>query len=156
MSSPDPHLDLLVFRAGETRFGLDAEQIAEVLSLEDLEVVPGGPNGPPHLCRAGVEIPLVDLASMKWGQALAHQREAKLVLPKEAPPPAAFVIGDPEEMLRVETGAVEALPPMIRSMVRGSGIWAAARSGDGLVILIDLAEAAEAVVSRRESAAAAS
>lgn len=156
MTPRDLAMDLLVFRSGATRFGLDAAQIAEVLSLQDQEVVGDPAAGTGRVYREGVEIRVVELAAEPGGGRPSRRRDAKLVLPKAAEPTAGFAIGDPEEMLRVEARQIEALPPMIRSMVEGSGMWAAAKCEGGLVILIDLVEAGEAALRRRGPAADAS
>jgi len=148
MVRPDLALELLIFRAGETRFGLDAAQIAEVVSLDEVEIARDGGDGGPRVRRGGAEVPVVGLGSMEWERARAQSRSAKLVLPKSTPPAAGFVIGDPDEMVRVEADRIEPLPPLIRDMVRGSGMWAAARCEGGLVILIDLAEAAQGAFRR--------
>ena len=156
MTRSESALDLLIFRAGEARFGLDAAQIAAVLRPEDLEVVEGNEAGETQVRHGGATFPVVGLAAMAWDAELARSQAAKVVLPKGTPPPVGFIIGDPEEMARVEVGSIEALPPLIRAMVQGSGMWAAARHEDGLVILIDLAEVAEAALKRRGSPAGAS
>lgn len=148
MTLNDLAVDLLVFRSGGTRFGLDAAQIAEVLRLQELEVVGDGASGARCVCGGGVEIPVVELVSPASNGELTRRQDAKLVLPRAAQPAVGFVIGDPEEMVRVEAEEIEALPPLIRSMVKGSGMWAAARCEGGLVIVIDLVEAAEAMVRR--------
>ena len=151
MAPPDLGMDLLVFRSGATRFGLDAAQIAEVLSVQELEETDGA-GGDHCVSRGGVEIPVVELeplasgGSPANGGSVAGRRDAKVVLPKAAQPMVGFVIGDPEEMTRVEVEQIEPLPPLVRSMVKGSGIWAAAKCEGGLVILIDLVEATAAAV----------
>ena len=63
MTLNDLAVDLLVFRSGGTRFGLDAAQIAEVLRLQELEVVGDGASGARCVCGGGVEIPVVELVS---------------------------------------------------------------------------------------------
>ena len=148
MTLNDLAVDLLVFRSGGTRFGLDAAQIAEVLRLQELEVVGDGASGARCVCGGGVEIPVVELVSPASNGELTRRQDAKLVLPRAAQPAVGFVIGDPEEMVRVKAEEIEALPPLIRSMVKGSGMWAAARCEGGLVIVIDLVEAAEAMIRR--------
>lgn len=156
MTRSEAALDLLIFRAGEARFGLDAAQIAAVLSPEGLEVLEGNRAGETQVRHGGVVFPVVGLAAMAWDEGLARSQAAKVVLTKGTPTAVGFIIGDPEEMARVEVGSIEALPPLVRTMVQGSGMWAVARHEDGLVILIDLAEAAEAAIRRRGSPAAAS
>ena len=148
MAPPELAMDLLVFRSGATRFGLDAAQIAEVLSVQELETPASAAGAAGQcVCRDGVEIPVVELESASAG-SMAERAAAKVVLPKAARPAVGFVIGDPEEMARVEVDQIEVLPPLVRSMVEGSGMWAAAKCADGLVILIDLVEATEAALSR--------
>ena len=72
-----------------------------------------------------------------WRMALSY---APGQVPKVTP---ALSLSLPEEVDQIEV-----LPPLVRSMVEGSGMWAAAKCADGLVILIDLVEATEAALSR--------
>jgi chemotaxis signal transduction protein len=146
MPPADLALDLLVFRTGEARFGLDAEQIARVVDLPGLEATGDGGDGPVRVLVGRDELPLVALGSPGDDEAQLREPATKLVVPKGTPPPVAFAIGDLEEMVRVEADQIGRLPPLVRSMVEGSGMWAAARCETGLVILIDLDEAAEAAV----------
>ena len=58
-----------------------------------------------------------------------------------------FVIGEPEDIVQVDVEDIELLPPLIRPMVKGRGIWGVAIRKGELVILIDLAEAAARMVA---------
>ena len=138
-------LDLLIFRAQDSRFGLDAAQIGEILQPADLQLWRENSGGVYRACREGVEIPVVEMAAVIGMAEPVPLEDAKLVLPRSAGSGVGFLIGQPEEMVRVEAEEIELLPALIRSMVKGSGMWGITSREEGAVILIDLEEAAEGI-----------
>ena len=138
-------LDLLIFRAQDSRFGLDAAQIGEILQPADLQLWRENSGGVYRACREGVEIPVVEMAAVIGMAEPVPLEDAKLVLPRFAGPGVGFLIGEPEEIARIEAADIDLLPALIRPMVKGSGMWGIAHSQAGAVILIDLVEAAEEI-----------
>jgi chemotaxis signal transduction protein len=138
-------LDLLIFRVKGNRFGLDAAQIGEILELSELQLHRENSTDVYRAIRDGVEIPVVEIAAVIGMAESVPLEETKLVLPRSAGSDVAFLIGEPEEMVRVETADIELLPALIRPMVKGRGVWGIAAREEGAVLLIDLAEAAESI-----------
>ena len=135
-------LDLLIFRAGGNRFGLDAAQIREILRLSEWQLHRGNIAGMHHAFREEVEISVVEMAAVIGMAEPMPLEDAKLVLSRSAGPGVGFVIGEPEEMARIEAEDIELLPTLIRPMVKGRGMWGIVDRKEGAVILIDLVEAA--------------
>ena len=140
-------LDLLVFRAGDNRFGLDAAQIGEVVRLQELELQTGDSGPARGVYRDGREILVVEMTAVVGVTGSIPRGSAKVVLHASGGTEIGFVVGEPEEMARVDVEGIEPLPPLLRPMVRGSGMWGLARLDGGLVILIDLAEAATGIAA---------
>ena len=138
-------IDLLIFRVKGSRFGLDVAQIGEILRLQELELHRESAGGICFIRREGTEIPVVEMTALIGMEESVPDENAKLVLPRSAASEVGFLIGEPEEIVQVEARDIELLPPLIRPMVRGSGMWGMAKREEGLVILIDLVEAAEGI-----------
>lgn len=148
MASNDLSMDLLVFRVGDHRFGLDAAQMGEVVRLQEVEQRTDDSGAVRGVYREGREIPVAEVTAVIGLTGSIAPESAKVVLPKPGEADIGFVIGEPEEMARVEVGGIESLPALLMPMVRGSGMWGVTRLDEGVVILIDLAEAGESVVAR--------
>lgn len=147
MASQTVAMDLLVYNEGGLRFGLDAAQIVEMLRLQDVELRREGSGGFCSVVRVGTEIPVADMAAVLGMERSAQEERAKLVLCNAAGSLVGFVIGQPEDIAPVDVEDIELLPPLIRPMVKGRGIWGVAKREGELVILIDLAEAAGRLVA---------
>ena len=146
MGNHNAAIDLLVFRVKGSRFGLDVAQIGEILRVQELELRRESAGGICGVRREETEIPVVEMAAVIGMEESTPAENAKLVLPRLAASDVGFLIGEPEEIVQVEAGDIELLPPLIRPMVRGSGMWGMAKREEELVILIDLVEAAEGIV----------
>jgi chemotaxis signal transduction protein len=138
---------LLVFNERGLRFGLDAAQIVEMLRLQDVEQRRQGSGGVCSVVRVGTEIPVADMAAVLGLERSGQEERAKLVLCNAEGSLVGFVIGEPEDIVQVDAEDIELLPPLIRPMVKGRGIWGVAVRKGELVILIDLAEAAACMVA---------
>ena len=92
-----------------------------------------------------IGIPVVEITGAIGVEGAVRRENAKLVIPKTVESEVGFFIGEPEEILQVRVEEIELLPPLIRLMVRGSGMWGIVKSEDGPVILVDLAEIARSV-----------
>ena len=145
MAQASAVLDLLVYREGDSRFGVDAAQISGILDPRELELHREGGHGAYTMARDGMEIPVVDMG-VALGTAEAMTRgDARLVLLRSAESGVGFLIGPVEEVVQVDAGDIDLFPPIMRPMIKGSGMWGVARNQGSSVILIDLVEAAEGI-----------
>ena len=146
MADHNAAMDLLVFREKDSRFGLDAAQIGEILRPQELELHRDSSGDIYSVYREGAEIPAVGIAAVIGMEGPVSYENAKFVVPKAVESGVGFFIGEPEEIMQVTVEEIELLPPLIRPMVRGSGMWGMVRSEGEFVIIIDLLEAAEGIV----------
>jgi len=138
-------LDLLIFRVQDSRFGLDAAQIGEILEPSELQLHRDSSSDAYRAIREGVEIPVIEITTVVGMTESVPLAEAKLLLPRFAETNVAFLIGEPEEMAQVEVADIELLPTLIRPMVKGRGVWGIAAREAGAVLLVDLVEVAEGI-----------
>lgn len=147
MADHNASMDLLVFREKDGKFGLDATQIEEILRPQELKLHRRSSGDIYSVYREGIEIPAVGMAAVIGMEEPASYENAKFVVPKAVESGVGFLIGEPEEIIQVKVEEIELLPPLIRPMVRGSGMWGIVRSKGKFVIIIDLLEAAEGIVT---------
>ena len=138
-------LDLLVYRDGDSRFGVDAAQINSILDPRELDLRREAGHGTFTMAREGMQIPVVDMAAaFGMGEAMARE-DARLVLLRSAESGVGFLIGPVEEVVQVDADDIDLFPPLLRPMLEGSGMWGVARSQGSSVILSALLEAAEGI-----------
>ncbi len=140
MPDQDASMNLLIFSANEKRFGLDTEQIAEIIELRDEE----GPNeissGSHHISYKGEEVPVVVLAEKIGMKGPFTHTAPKIVLARTDGAQMGFLIGNLEEVVSVTADDIELLPELVERTGAGAGVWGIVKREDRLIVLIDLTE----------------
>lgn len=113
-------LDLILFRVGGVRYGADAGEVGAAMAL-------GG--AAPEGLRWFHE-------SMAYpGGPVDYRRPMVLALRGDT---AQVVVDDLEDIVRIPIAELLPFPSLIEPAVRGKGLWAIARRGRELILLVDL------------------
>lgn len=147
MADSGTAMDLLVFWEGDARFGLDAAQVKGILDPQKMGVKEADGRGSYTVASEGTEIQVVAMGAVLGLDGAAGPEGARLILPRSTASGVGFLIGRVEEIVQVEADDIDLFPPLVRPMVKGSGMWGVARSQGESVILIDLVEAAERIAN---------
>lgn len=129
-------LELLLFTLGGVAIGVDTEQVAGIITLEQAE-------------ERGME-PAPLHRMMPFGGRPVTYREPRALLTK-GDPPRAVVIEAPEDILATGIDAVHPLPETLAACSAATGIWGATVRKDGIVLLVDLDKLDKALTRRGES-----
>ena len=142
---PDQHvsMNLLIFSLNGSRYGLDAEQIVEMVEHQDEEKLDRASSGSHGVLRRGEEIPVVELAERIGLKGPVTYTAPKIVLPRADEMRMGFLIEDPQEMAPIAVEDIYLLPDLVKRLGAGAGIWGVARRADHLIILVDLMEAGD-------------
>lgn len=113
---------LMLFNIGESRFGIDAQELLEVLPAVPLQQVHGMPSGIVGLLSwRSTLVPVIDLDLLTLGQPCPAQLSTRILVVRYRPGPPGARIGlrvqraddtatvDPADFL--DTGLTPATPP---------------------------------------------
>jgi purine-binding chemotaxis protein CheW len=132
-----PPRQLVLFRVGDTHYGLDIESVDEILPVLPITETPGAPVGVLGIVdvRKNV-VPVYDL-HVKFGVPAPNSNpEARLILVDVAGDPVALLVDAVEEVLNVQRDDFHGLTTPGSSSEVGyvSGV---VRNGDRLILWID-------------------
>lgn len=113
-------LDLILFRVGGVRYGTDAGEVVAAMALGGV-----APEG------------------LRWfhesmaypGEPVDYRLPVVLALRGGT---AQVVVDDLEDIIRVPIAELLPFPALVESAVSGKGLWAIARRGRDLILLVDL------------------
>lgn len=116
-------IQLLMFTVMGVTIGIDAEQIAEVLDLENAEARGLTPCGFHEL--------------LSFGDMSIEYRSPKVIMIKDRSAASAFVIDMPEDIIVVSLDAIRPMPPLIASCRTAQALWGAVVKGGEVILLAD-------------------
>lgn len=128
---------LVLFRVGETHYGIDIESVDEILPLLPVTATPGAPGG--VLGLADVRKRVVPVFDLHWRFGLPKPEptgDTRLILVDSGEGPVAMLVDEVEEVLTVAREDFQSvLPPGDRSSL--SYLSGVIRKNDRLTLWID-------------------
>lgn len=132
-------IDVLVFRASGTTFGVCIDQILEIEEVDEFaRLTSDDPTLRGALVARGRPIPMVDLCR-KLGLAAAPRYTAPAMLVTAvAGSEVGFLVDDPEDVTTLPPAAFRALPELIQRTRTLQAIFAMALWRDRILVLVDI------------------
>lgn len=132
-----PPRQLVLFRVGETHYGLDIEAVGEILPVLPVTALPGAPAG--VIGIADVRERVVPVFDLHWKFGVptpGSNPEARLILVRAGEGPVALLVGAVEEVVTVAREDFQSVttPGSVSSLGYLNGV---VRRGDRLVLWID-------------------
>ncbi len=115
-------LRLFLFSLAQVRFGIDMEQIADMVACTNYD------DGNLHWSH--------DLLGFKEG-AVQYRTPTVLAIRNDSDRPWLVVIDQPEEMLECPIRAIAPLPPLVEPAALRRGVWGVTLHNDRMVLLVD-------------------
>ena len=149
--SHDELLQLVSFHVGGEEFGLDILRVQEIIRIQQLTRVPNSPDFMDGVINLrGKVIPVISLRKVFGLDALAHDKQTRIVVVEMNGAVLGFVVDSVSEVLRVPARTVE--PPPRLGKVQREYVAGVGKLDDRLLILLDL----ERLISGSEQACAGS
>lgn len=128
---------LVIFRVGETNYGLDIDTVSEILGLLPITAVAGAPNG--ILGMAEVRKRVVPVFDLHWKFGLPKpvaDKETRMILVEVAEGPVALLVDGVHEVVTVPREAYQ--PVHTPGSTDGLGyLSGVVRLETGLVLWVD-------------------
>lgn len=133
-----PVVQLVVFRLGESDFGLEITRVREIGRLQPLTPMPRAPRHLEGVMNLrGRIIPVFDLKVRLGLPPTPRTEEARILVTEWGGQTAGLLVDRVREVVKVPRGAVRPAPGMVTA-VAGKYLEAIAEMGDRLVFLLDL------------------
>jgi purine-binding chemotaxis protein CheW len=134
---PRQLLQLVGFHVGEEEFGLDILRVQEIIRIQELTRVPNSPafvDGVINL--RGKVIPVIALRQRFGLNALAHDKQTRIVVIEVQGTVLGFIVDSVSEVLRIPADTVE--PPPRLGKVEREYVSGVGKLDDRLLILLDV------------------
>lgn len=137
-SSFSEQLQLVTFSIGSEEFGVDILNVREIDRILDITRVPESPDFVEGIINLrGQVVPLVNLRRRLGMDSKIHDKHTRILVADVAGQTIGFSVDAVREVFRISSEVFE-VPPEIIGGVRSHFIKSVAKSGDRLLILIDL------------------
>ena len=131
-------LQLVTFHVGNEEFGVDILEVREINRMMEITRVPHSPDFVEGVVNLrGQVIPVVDLRKRFRLEALARDKNTRIVVVEMSESVVGFLVDSVSEVLRVSTAKVEP-PPAIVAGIESDYIQGVVKLDDRLLILLDL------------------
>lgn len=131
-------LQLVTFHVGNEEFGVDILEVREINRMMEITRVPHSPDFVEGVVNLrGQVIPVVDLRKRFRLEALARDKNTRIVVVELSESVVGFLVDSVSEVLRVSTAKVEP-PPAIVAGIESDYIQGVVKLDDRLLILLDL------------------
>ena len=117
-------LEILIVNIMGTKFGIDGEQVEEMIELEEAQV------------RGYYIHHFADKFS--FGDQAKVMIKAPIVLIAKGDIENALYIELPEDITRVSVDCIRAVPPLVTILSEISPIWGVAMTSNGIIFLVDV------------------
>ena len=131
-------LQLVVCVVGDERYGLEVGRVREIIRLPEITALPGShPSVSGVINLRGRIIPIMDLRQRFGLAAAAPTRLSRIVVAEADELQIGLVVDAVEEVVHIAANAIEP-PPALTTAAGSDHLIGIAKSGDQLIILIDL------------------
>jgi purine-binding chemotaxis protein CheW len=130
---------LVVFTIGEEEFGVDINQVREIVRLLSITYLPKAPvfiEGVVNL--RGQVVAVIDLAKRLSLSAKARGETTRIVIVEFGDNTVGMVVDSVSEVLRLSSDYIEEVPALVQSEIPEPYIWGVGKLKDRLLILLDL------------------
>jgi purine-binding chemotaxis protein CheW len=143
-------LQLVSFVVGGEEFGLDILRVQEIIRIQALTRVPNSPDFVEGVINLrGKVIPVIALRKRFGLEALAHDKQTRIVVSETKGAVLGFIVDSVSEVLRIPADTVE--PPPRLGKVEREYVSGVGKLDNRLLILLDvdrMLSDPEAVISR--------
>ena len=132
-------IQLVVFRIGEEEFGVDINQVREIVKLVSITRMPKAPvfiEGVVNL--RGQIITVIDLAKRLDLPSKGRTETSRIMVVEVGGNVVGMVVDSVSEVLRLSTTDIEDTPSLIETEVHERYLRGVGKIGDRLLILLDL------------------
>lgn len=130
-------LQLVGFHVGGEEFGLDILRVQEIIRIQALTRVPNSPDFVDGVINLrGKVIPVIALRKRFGLEALAHDKQTRIVVIEVKGTVLGFIVDSVSEVLRIPADTVE--PPPRLGKVEREYVSGVGKLDDRLLILIDV------------------
>lgn len=142
----EANLQLVIFRLRDEEFGIEINQVREILSLIDITPIPVSDEyiiGVINL--RGEVIPVIDLAR-QFGLPVSSSlpKTARIVVIEAVDNTVGVIVDEVPQVIKISAGKIEPAPEIIQKSIR-SYIKGVGKLEDRLIILLDLYKLLNAV-----------
>jgi len=132
---------LVVFKIGEEEFGVEINQVREIVKLVSVTRMPKAPvfiEGVVNL--RGQIITVIDLAKRLDLPSTGRTEETRIMVVEVGDNTVGMIVDSVSEVLRLSIDDIEATPSLIDTEVHEKYLRGVGKSDDRLLILLDLNE----------------
>ena len=132
---------LVVFKIGEEEFGVEINQVREIVKLVSITRMPKAPvfiEGVVNL--RGQIITVIDLAKRLDLPSTGKTEETRIMVVEVGDNTVGMIVDSVSEVLRLSIDDIEATPSLIDTEVHEKYLRGVGKSADRLLILLDLNE----------------
>jgi purine-binding chemotaxis protein CheW len=131
-------MQLVVFRLANEFFGIDIASVESIVKMQDITRLPQTPDFLEGIINLrGKILPVVDLRKRLNLPAMEKTLESRIVITSFSAATIGLIVDNVEEVIDIDDNLIEP-PPSITSSVNTEFIRGIAKTGQMLIILLDL------------------
>lgn len=147
------HVQIVVFGIGRESFGVPIDVVQEIVRVPEVTAVPDAPGFLEGVINLrGRIVPVVDLRRRLNLARAGRTRSSRVLITENGGSTVGLLVDSVSEVLKLQPDAVEAPPEMI-SAIGIEYITGVARTGERLIIFLDLKKVLDAEDMKRRGSA---
>ena len=134
-------LQLVVFKVGDEEFGVEINQVKEIVRIASITAIPRAPSFLEGVINLrGHILVVIDLASKLKLKAKERCDKTRIIVIEVGEDIVGMIVDEVSEVIRMPVENIEATPSIIDSEIQYEYLRGVGKLGERLLILIDLAK----------------
>lgn len=132
-------LQLVSFNLGNEEFGIDIQNVSEILKMIDISCIPNSPFSVEGIVSVmGKTIPIIDTRARLNMNKDYYTKETRIIVVEIGNKIFGFIVYEVKEVIRIPKSKTEQLPDLATSVVNSEFITAIAHFKERFIIILHL------------------